>query len=299
MALPWQSFSLVHIHYHHHVIIIIIAIILIFCQYAPRGQRQLNFSYEKKTSRQKVTVWVGLVGNGTLICVRVHVRVCVCARACVCSCVCVCVRLCIHVCVSVCLCVCVCVSVSVWLPLFNSQFYSSPSYLAKVRSGCLVKIVWCSVMHAEIQMKMIPTFIRRITPNRHIMKPMIKYSYFKCNNFLKVGYFSDSLCIYIYIYIYIHVFFNKSSFGVGLWGIVFLSFVTIFPLFSPFSFFFFFLVYFFFNHINWVILNVLFLPFLHWTICIYFICCSFIFKFKMCQLLAVNLNLYHLTLSSN
>ena len=33
-------------------------------QLAPRGQRPLNFSYEKKNSRQKVTVWVGLVGNG-------------------------------------------------------------------------------------------------------------------------------------------------------------------------------------------------------------------------------------------
>ena len=36
-------------------------------QYSPRGQRPLNFSYEKKNSRQKVTVWVGLVGNGTLL----------------------------------------------------------------------------------------------------------------------------------------------------------------------------------------------------------------------------------------
>ena len=36
-------------------------------QYAPRGQRPLEFSYEKKNSRQKVTVWIGLVGNGTLI----------------------------------------------------------------------------------------------------------------------------------------------------------------------------------------------------------------------------------------
>ena len=36
-------------------------------QYAPRGQKPLEFSYEKKNSRQKVTVWIGLVGNGTLI----------------------------------------------------------------------------------------------------------------------------------------------------------------------------------------------------------------------------------------
>ena len=38
-----------------------------FRQCSPRGQRPLNFSYEKKNSRQKVTVWVGLVGNGTLL----------------------------------------------------------------------------------------------------------------------------------------------------------------------------------------------------------------------------------------
>ena len=154
-----KNLSLLYFHYHHHVIIItiIIVIILIFIviiiiiiliiiiiiiiiiimkqnirQYAPRGHRPLNCSYDKKKSRQKVTVWVGLVGNGMLICVSVHVHVCVC----------------------VCLCVFVCLASRIikknWLSLFKTLFYSSPSNLAQVTPGSLVKIVRCSVMHAEI-----------------------------------------------------------------------------------------------------------------------------------------------------
>ena len=36
-------------------------------QYAPRGQKPLDFSYEKRDSRQKLTVWIGLIGNGDII----------------------------------------------------------------------------------------------------------------------------------------------------------------------------------------------------------------------------------------
>lgn len=36
-------------------------------QYAPRGQRPLDFAFERRDSRQKLTVWIGLVGNGGLI----------------------------------------------------------------------------------------------------------------------------------------------------------------------------------------------------------------------------------------
>lgn len=36
-------------------------------EYAPRGQKPLNFDYEKKDSRQNITVWVGLIGNGDII----------------------------------------------------------------------------------------------------------------------------------------------------------------------------------------------------------------------------------------
>ena len=76
----------------------------------------------------------------------VRVCVCVCACACMCGCACVCVRV----------RVCACVFLSVWLSLFKTLFYSSPRNLAQVRSGSLVKIVGCSVMHAEIKMKMVP-----------------------------------------------------------------------------------------------------------------------------------------------
>ena len=89
----------------------------------------------------------------------------------------------------VCARMCVCVYLSVWLFLFKTLFYSSPSNLAQARSGSLVKNVWYSVMHAEIQMKMVSKCTGRITLSRNIMKPMIKYSYFK--HFI----FSDSLCI--------------------------------------------------------------------------------------------------------
>ena len=79
------------------------------------------------------------------------------------------------VCVPVCVCVCVgaCVFLYVWLSLFKTLFYSSPSKLAQVSSGSLVKIVWCSLMHAEIQMKIVPKCTERITLSRHIMKHMI------------------------------------------------------------------------------------------------------------------------------
>ena len=85
-------------------------------------------------------------------------------------------------CVRVCVCECVRVRVSDCL-LSNALFYSSPSNLAQVRSGSLIKIVWYSVMHAEIQMKMVPKCTGRITLSRYIMKLMIKYLYFKQYNF--------------------------------------------------------------------------------------------------------------------
>ena len=77
--------------------------------------------------------------------------------------VCVCWRVHAYACLCVCACMCVRVCVS--------------DYLCSMH--CLVKIVWCSVMHAEIKMKMVPKCTGRITLSRHIMKPMIKYSYFK------------------------------------------------------------------------------------------------------------------------
>lgn len=36
-------------------------------QYAPQGQKPIDFSFEKRDSRQKLTVWIGLIGNGNLI----------------------------------------------------------------------------------------------------------------------------------------------------------------------------------------------------------------------------------------
>ena len=36
-------------------------------EYAPRGQPPQNFYYVRNESRQRLTVWVGLCGNGTLI----------------------------------------------------------------------------------------------------------------------------------------------------------------------------------------------------------------------------------------
>lgn len=35
--------------------------------YAPRGQKPVDFAFEKKNCRMKLTVWIGLIGNGTLI----------------------------------------------------------------------------------------------------------------------------------------------------------------------------------------------------------------------------------------
>ena len=35
-------------------------------QYAPRGEKPVEFSYEKKDCRQKLTVWIGMIGDGTL-----------------------------------------------------------------------------------------------------------------------------------------------------------------------------------------------------------------------------------------
>ena len=35
-------------------------------QYAPRGNR-LNFVYDRRDSRQKWTVWIGLCGNGLFV----------------------------------------------------------------------------------------------------------------------------------------------------------------------------------------------------------------------------------------
>ena len=87
------------------------------------------------------------------------------------------------VCLCMCICVCVCVCVSVCLSLFNALFYSSPSKLAQVKSGNLVKVVWCSVMRERIQIKMAPKCAGRIILSRHIIKSLIKYSYFKQYNF--------------------------------------------------------------------------------------------------------------------
>ena len=36
-------------------------------QYAPHGQRSLDFSFERRDSKQKLTIWIGLVGNGGVI----------------------------------------------------------------------------------------------------------------------------------------------------------------------------------------------------------------------------------------
>ena len=100
-----------------------------------------------------------------------------------------CVFVCLCGCVGVCVCVCEHASLSVWLSLSKALFYSSPSNLAQVRSDSLLKIVRCSVMRARDQMKMVPECTWRIPLSRHIMKLMIKYSYFKQFNFTKVGHF--------------------------------------------------------------------------------------------------------------
>ena len=124
--------------------------------------------------------------------------------------------MCVCVCVCACACVCVCVGACactrVWLPLFNALFYSSPSNLAQVRSGSLVKIVWYSisiqfqfsivhfwifysVMHAEIQMKMVPKCIRRIMLYQDISwNPWLNIHTSNNTTFKKWDNFSDSLC---------------------------------------------------------------------------------------------------------
>ena len=35
--------------------------------YAPRGQQPLNFQFQRNNDRHKITVWVGLMGNGNII----------------------------------------------------------------------------------------------------------------------------------------------------------------------------------------------------------------------------------------
>ena len=35
--------------------------------YAPKGQKPIDFDYQKPDNRQKLTVWIGLIGNGTII----------------------------------------------------------------------------------------------------------------------------------------------------------------------------------------------------------------------------------------
>ncbi len=35
--------------------------------YAAQGQRPLDFAHEKKDRRLKLTVWIGLIGDGSLI----------------------------------------------------------------------------------------------------------------------------------------------------------------------------------------------------------------------------------------
>lgn len=36
-------------------------------EYRPQGQRPLNFDYQRRDDRHKLTVWVGLVGNGSIV----------------------------------------------------------------------------------------------------------------------------------------------------------------------------------------------------------------------------------------
>ena len=106
---------------------------------------------------------------------------------CVCVCVCVCVW--VSVCACVCMCewVCVCVSFFflcahnleiispvVWFftqPLGSSEIWQSSK-------DCLLFSHAC-----KIQIKRVPIYAGRITLLRHIMKPMIKCSYFKQDNF--------------------------------------------------------------------------------------------------------------------
>ena len=121
------------------------------------------------------------------------------------------------VCVSarVCVCVCVCVYVFVCLTvLVQCTVYSLPNNLAQVIFGSLVKIVWCSVMHAEIQMKMVPKCTERITISRHIMKPMIKINIHTSNNTnFKMWDIFFWLTLYIYIYICISRIIENIKYG--------------------------------------------------------------------------------------
>ena len=144
-------------HYHHHIIIIIITVIILI--FIIISSSSTWSAHESNVLSQYV--WGTL--SSYVFCWCVDVRVFVCVYLCVCARVCVCL--------------------SVWLSLFKTLFYCSLSNLAQVRSGSLVKIVWCSVMHAEIQMKMVPKCTGRITLSRNIMKPVNTYSYFKQYNF--------------------------------------------------------------------------------------------------------------------
>ena len=85
-----------------------------------------------------------------------------------------------------CECVCVCVRACVCV---HNLFYSSPSQLAQVRFCSLVMIVFYSLMRAKIQMEMAPKDAWRIALPKHIVKTVIKFSYFKRDNLKVMGHF--------------------------------------------------------------------------------------------------------------
>ena len=71
----------------------------------------------------------------------------------------------------------------------HNLFYSSPSQLAQVRFCSLVMIVFYSLMRAKIQMEMAPKDAWRIALPNHIVKTVIKFSYFKRDNLKVMGHF--------------------------------------------------------------------------------------------------------------
>ena len=160
------------------------------------------------------------------------VCVCVCVYVYMCVCVCVCVW--VSVCACVCMCewVCVCffflcahnleiISPVVWFftqPLGSSEIWQSSK-------DCLLFSHAC-----KIQIKRVPIYAGRITLLRHIMKPMIKCSYFKQDNFKMLDNFKK-LEHYFWLALYknylctcMHVCFHMSANFIWTWNSIFNKF---------------------------------------------------------------------------
>ena len=115
-----------------------------------------------------------------LFTVCVCVCVCVCVRVCVCMCVCVCVRVCVCVCVF--LCAHKLYILSKFVLIFTQPLGASE--ILQSSKDCLLFSHACKDPNEKGTKN-----AGRITLPRHIMKPMIKCSYFKQDNFKMMGHF--------------------------------------------------------------------------------------------------------------